>query len=314
MSLTAEQLELRRTGVGASEAAAACGFSKWQQTVELYLAKTGEVQQSEDEVNEDLLFGEYMEASGVRLWSRLRQRPVEHPLPTVRHPENPILIATGDASLSPTEGLEFKTMDFFRYRKLLAEGIESVAPEYLFQCQQQMLVLGWSKVTLAIMVGKKFHDYEVEANPRLQRIIIERTRVFWDHVERREPPDINFSMEGALRAVQALYPEVKNGAVVPLDDESNVMWEAYRAAGQQIKELEKKQEGYKAAVLSRIGENYAGLLTNGNTMIRRKVVKRKGYTVLPNEFVECREVKYDGSPLLALMSDSETEPAAEAAN
>lgn len=313
MSLTTEQIELRRTGVGASEAAAACGLSKYQQTVELFLRKTGQVE--DEEQSRDLLFGNFMEAGGVRYWEALRETPVEYPMQTVRHPQYPFMLSTPDGRIGPKRGLEFKTMDFFRFKMVERDGIANVIPEYVLQCQQQMACMDWDTVVIAIMVGKDLHDIEVERNDRLISLIAEREAIFWDHVQRGVAPNVDFSQEGALRAVQALHPDVKTGDVVQLDEETSVLWEAYSNAGKEIGELNKKRDGWKAAVLAKIGDNYAGLLANGQKMIRRKLIERKGHYVEPCEYIDARLVNYDGSrtvdPLSILTAQSEAElPAA----
>lgn len=294
--LTQEQLELRKTGVGGSQSAAGCGMSPWQQSVELYLEKIGEA--DEKEITEAMLIGQYREAGDMALWSALRGKQVRYPLETKRHPDHPFILATGDAEIADGEGLEFKNMNSYRYRNLLKMGFENVAPEYVFQAQQQMMVYGWRKVTVAILVDMKVYDHEIEANPRLQRIIVERLRVFWDYVERREPPPVDFSRAGALRAVQALYPDVKNdGAVIRLSEDANSAWEAYESCKREEKAAESKAEGYRAFALAAVGDNYAGLLSDGR-MLRRKLIQKKAYSVAETEYWDFRAVKFDGSDIV----------------
>lgn len=44
--LTEQQLEQRRQGIGASEAAAICGLNPWQSALAVYLGKIGELPQT----------------------------------------------------------------------------------------------------------------------------------------------------------------------------------------------------------------------------------------------------------------------------
>lgn len=315
MALTPEQIEIRSTGVGGSEAPAACGLSPYEQTVELYLRKIGEAPPKDE--TEEMLFGTCIEHGGIEFWSKLNGIPVKHPMPIVRHKDYPFILATPDGEISESEGLEFKSMNWRIAKQIDEYGLAEICPQYVIQAQQQMAVLGWSCVRLVALVERKVREWPIERNDRLIRLMIDRESVFWDHVQRRVPPDVDFSKAGALRAVQSLYPSVKSGAVIALDEDATVAWEAYEAAGKKIGELKAKQEGLKAFVLSQIGNNFAGVLSTGKRMIRRQLTRRKGYTVEPTEFIDVRAVNYSGQPISELPSvlpepgQDDAEPGAE---
>lgn len=298
MSLTPEQIEIRSTGVGGSEAPAACGLSPYEQTVELYLRKIGEAPQKDE--TEEMLFGTCIEHGGIEFWSKLNGIPVKHPMPIARHPEYQFILATPDGEISESEGLEFKSMNWRIAKQVDEYGLAEICPQYVLQAQQQMAVMGWSCVRLVALVERKVREWPIERNDRLIRLMIDRESVFWDHVQRRVPPDVDFTKAGALRAVQSLYHDINPGVIVPLDEESTVMWEAYVAAGKKINELKAQQEQLKAAVLSQIGNNFAGVLATGDRMIRRQLTKRKGYTVEQCEYWDVRAVKYTGQPISEL--------------
>lgn len=308
MSLTPEQVEIRSTGVGGSEAPAACGLSPYEQTVELYLRKIGEAPPKDE--TEEMLFGTCIEHGGIEFWSKLNGIPVKHPMPISRHPEHPFILATPDGEISAEEGLEFKSMNWRIAKQIDQYGLAEICPQYVIQAQQQMSVLGWKCVRLVALVERKLREWPIERNDRLIRLMIEKQSVFWDHVQRRIPPDVDFTKAGALRAVQSLYHDINPGVVIQLDEDATVMWEAYEVAGRQIGELKDKQEGLKAAVLAQIGNNYAGVLTSGDRMIRRQLTKRKGYTVEPSEYWDVRAVNYKGQPiseLPALLPETESD-------
>lgn len=310
MSLTPEQHEMRRSGVGASEAASACGLG-YQQTVELWLLKTGQAEPDDLSRNRDVLFGQHMEAGGIAYWSALRETPVTYPMPTVRHPEHSFIFATPDAQISERRGLQFKTMDFWRFKLLQELGVAEVIPEVVLQVQQEMLVMDWDSDVITILVGKDLHDIEVERNERLQSLIVERESLFWDHVQRRVPPPVDFSRDGALRCVQALHPKIKTGDVVRLSEEAAAFWEAYEKAGRTARELlDKKRPAWKASVLGEIGDHYGGLLPDGR-LVRRKTIEKKAYTVAATEYLDVRAVKYDGENIIEEQFDEPDDPDAD---
>lgn len=293
----------RSTGIGASEAAVACGLSPYQQAVELYLRKIGEA--PDVETTEAMLFGTCIEAGGIRFWSELNKTPVTYPLPTKRHPVHQFMFATPDAQIAVRKGLQFKSMDFSVAKKIDEHGLAETVPQYVLQCQHEMAVYEWDVVLLVALVGRKLREWPIERNDRLINTMIEREAVFWDHVQRRIPPDIDFSKAGALKAVQALYPEVANSGVIRLSDDAAAAWEAYEKLGQQKTAIDKERDGYKAFVLNEIGVNAGGLLPDGGRMVRRKLTQRKGYTVEPSEYIDVRAVKYDGSDIVGGVIDAD---------
>lgn len=285
----------RSTGIGASECAVACGLSPYEQAVELYQHKLGLIPPVDE--TELMLFGKCIEAGGIRFWSELNQTPVQYPLPTKRHPQFAFMFATPDAQISERQGLQFKSMDFGIAKQIDQYGLAEICPHHIMQVQHEMAVYEWDAVLLVALVGRKLREWPIERNERLIRTMIERESVFWDHVERRVPPDIDFSKAGALKAVKALYPEVANGAVIRLSDDASAAWEAYEKLGQQASEISDQRDQYKAFVLNEIGPNYAGLLPCGSRMVRRKLIEKEPYTVTPKPYVDTRAVKYDGTPV-----------------
>jgi putative phage-type endonuclease len=285
----------RSSGIGASEAAAACGLSPYQQTAELYLRKVGEA--PDIETTEAMLFGTCIEAGGIRFFSELNNIPVKYPMPTVRHPEHAFMLATPDAEITSDEGLEFKSMGWQLARQVEQYGLADICPQYVLQAQQQMACMGWQVVRLVALVERTLKEWPIERNERLINTMIEREGVFWDHVQRRICPDIDFTKAGALRAVEALYPEIKTGAVVRFDEDANAAAEAYEKLGKQASEIKDQRDQYKAFCLNTIGENYGGLMSDGR-MMRRKEITRKGYVVEPSTYIDVRIAKYDGSKVL----------------
>jgi predicted phage-related endonuclease len=245
-----------------------------------------------------MLFGRCIEAGGIEFWSRLNNVPVTYPLSTRRHPKIPFLFATPDAQISPEEGLEFKSMSWQLAREIDELGLAAACPHYLLQAQQQMAVMDWRRVRLVGLGDRKLREWPIERNDRLIRLMIERETVFWQHVERRQPPAIDFTRPNSLRAVRHLFP-TSTGTTIPLDAATSAQWADYERAGREIAELAEQRERCKAAVLLAIGEHGAGVLEGGQRMVRRKLIQRTGYSVAPTEFWDVRAVACKGLPALA---------------
>ena len=296
----------RSTGIGASESGIACGMSKYEQAVELYQTKIGEAEPKDE--TELMLFGKCIEAGGIRFWSVLNETPVTYPLPTKRHPLHSFMFATPDAQIAERRGLQFKSMDYSVAKAIDAHGLSEAVPWYVLQCQHEMAVYDWDEVLLVALVGRKLREWPIERNDRLINTMIEREAVFWDHVTRRIPPDIDFSKAGALKAVQALYPEVANGVVIALSEDAGAAWEAYETLGKQVKELDEERDKCKAFVLAEIGENYAGVLPDRSRMIRRKQQPECAVSYTRKAYIDARAVKYDGTRIFYPAIEEDAEP------
>ena len=104
-----EELLKRRTGIGASEAAAALGLSRYKSPFQLYLEKTGEIDtgggpelavQTRGKRFEPILRVMYEEETGRKV------QLVEKPMQSA---EWPFMFATPDGLIPPGRGLEIKT-------------------------------------------------------------------------------------------------------------------------------------------------------------------------------------------------------------
>lgn len=284
-------LELRNQGIGASEAAAACGISNWQTPLELYHRKRGQLPPIEE--NRAMRLGKKLEpiiASEFELETGLKV--------AVREPglwassESPHILATPDAMLSEDELLEIKTMNDRRaWEELGEEGTDEIPFEWNMQAQQQMYVMGASVCWFAVLVGGQ--DLRVFAIHRHDKAIAGLCRKlteFWQRIESGQEPEFDPNHKTALQLAKELYGEVESGEVITLSTEAADAWEQYEDCTQQAGVLKKRADAAKAQVLMELESAEAGQLPDGR-FVKRSVVNRKGYTVEPSSYVTCRAVK-----------------------
>ena len=103
MGLTAEQLATRSTGLGGSDAAVACGVSRWKTPYQLYLEKRGEVPPIEQ--TEPMRWGHLLEPLVRQEYSERTGRVVRLPSDTLRHPEHTFSPSYTSVSISPNASL-----------------------------------------------------------------------------------------------------------------------------------------------------------------------------------------------------------------
>lgn len=281
-------LPLRKAGISASEAAAACGVSSYSQPLQLYLEKRGEIEPIEQ--NRAMRKGTFMEPFIANEWELETGSKIQERRPGLfSHAEIPWMMATPDAILDKETGLELKDMDPFVAKDALgAQGTDEIPLEWIMQAQQQMEVMGWHVCHFAVMVSTNLLNFTVERNEDLIRKIIARESALWGMIQggqRPKPLDHSTTLELA----REMFKKVKTGSIIELSDQAAADWSGYEARAQTIKTLKAEQEQLKARVLFELGENEAGQLPDGR-FVRRLLVKKNGYVVEPTEYIDTRAV------------------------
>lgn len=273
MSLTAEQIELRRTGIGSSDIAAILGVSPFRTAFDVYLEK---VEGFQSEKNFSMELGDLLEPVVLELYRR-REDPKLLELPgTLVHPDNPLLLTTPDALAI------FDTFDpgSFRVVEVKApryrsddwgdEGSDGIEEAYILQAQWHMYVLrarghGITRCDVPVLFGaSEYRCYRVDWDPELAGMLVDEGLKFWrDHIEKRVPPDIDGS-RFAPEWLKARFP--KNTAPLiegtPEDDKAAGDLRMAQAA---MDVAEMHFDAHKSRWKQRIGEA-AGVVTKLGTV------------------------------------------------
>ena len=164
-------------------------------------------------------------------------------------------------------------------------------PEFQIQVQHEMAVGGWEWGSLAILLnGRKLLWVDVERDDAFISAMVKTETEFWDRVQSRNPPKPSEPFESSGRALRALYPVEKGGAVeLPLEY-LQVDREIQRA-NEEIQRWQARKLEYESMMKARIGDATAGILPGGNGAYTYKLQTRKAYTVEANEFRVLRRVK-----------------------
>lgn len=287
----------RESGVGASEGAAVLGVDPYKQALDIYLLKTG--RWDGDPENDLMAFGKIMEPAIVKLYNHLRGVKLQYPFRTFRHPEHPYMLATPDAAFSDRHGAEIKSMDRWIAQAVNTDGLDDVKPDYVVQCQQQMAVMGWERVTLIALVERRFVEWEIPRNDRLIDLLAEEEAVFWQQVQDQRPPEIDETHARALKTLSRMNRRILEGKVIELSREAAEAFAEYESINAQIRDLEAKKDVLRVRYLSEIGENYAGVLPDRKRMIRRKQMEEKFVSYTKAAYIDARAVKYRDEPITA---------------
>src|SRR5262249_41386996 len=125
-------------------------------------------------------------------------------------------------------------------------------------------------------------------------LIVEGVTDFWGHVERCEPPPLDYSHPAATRLLKRLYPGT-NGATILLPDDALSVHEERLQADAQARHYEDVATSARARLLDMVGPNAVGVLPRGRGSYRRKEVTRKGYEVAQTTYMDFRFIKPKGA-------------------
>jgi putative phage-type endonuclease len=243
----AEWLEVRRQGIGSSDCAAACGLNPYMSMLELWMIKTGRIQQNiedESEGHAPLYWGKQLEPLVAEYYSMHTNYKVRRINAVLQHPEpdKHFMLANLDYSVvgdADVQILECKTAGEYG-AKLWRDGV----PLYvLCQVQHQLAVTGKKAAHICVLLcGHETRIFKVTRSESVILHIINAERYFWECVEKDTPPEADAS-ESAAKALQLLYPEHVPLSTTDLseDEQANQQFEQLIQSRSQI---EKHQEQF----------------------------------------------------------------------
>jgi len=260
-------LEARKGGIGASEAAAACGVSPWSSPAELWARKTGLLPDVED--NDAMRMGRKLEPVVLDEYRERTGYALRYPFPLCLSTRHPFMFATPDAETESGDRLvEAKVTTFRRVHEFGDEGTDDVPPDYLLQCQHQMAVTGHDRVDLAVLVdGRTLRVFHVERHQQLIDRMVAFEAALWRHVEGNTEPALDFTAPGVRDVLAALYPD-STGVIVPVADTVTALWERKDKAAQDEKDAKARKDAATAELLAIIGGGKGVELPDGRVISR----------------------------------------------
>ena len=230
----------RMKGIGGSDAAAAIGVSRWKSPLQLYLEKSGEIEQPE--AGEAAYWGNVLEAVVADEFTKRTGKKVQRVNRILIHPENQFMIANIDRRVVGENAiLECKTTGAWNGKEWEGDEIPS---EYIIQVMHYLAVTGAEKAYFAVLIGgNRFGGKEIERDEELIEMMIAKESEFWRCVQTETPPPISESkaeLHGDI--MNRLYPNASAGASIELPPTYSDTLEQLVDVKTRIKELEVSQD------------------------------------------------------------------------
>lgn len=274
---------------GASEAAAACGRSKYSSALELYLRKRGEIDDIES--NEAMAMGNRLEPVILDMYEEKVGKNIGRHLPMFFSRHFSFMAATPDAVIfsgggesafevsidaKATTGRRFdatgEDVDSFG-----VDGTDQVPIEYLLQGQQQCAVMGVSRVDFPVLFdGRQLRIYTVQRDDDLIAEIVSAEKELAERIINGDPPEPDFQHSGTLKLLQKMQG-CEVGKVISWPEELAAKWQQLDQIKSQLKILEKSKDALSAELFAAMED--AEQAVCGPLTVKRINVKASSYTV-----------------------------------
>jgi putative phage-type endonuclease len=265
-------LEVRKNGIGGSDAAAAVGLNPYMSPLELWLIKTGRdaslPKPDSDDTTEPVYWGTLLEPIVAASYTKQTGNKVRRVNAVLQHPTIPFMLANVDREVAGNRDvqlLECKTAGEFGAR-LWRDGV----PEYVqLQVQHQLAVTGKQAADVAVLLcGQKLDVHRVVRDDALIARLIELEAAFWQFVETDTSPPADGS-DSADRALRCLYPGA-GGTVDFTDDRKlSATFDDLVAVRAEIETRQQVEAQLKQAIAQAMGEADRAQFETGSVSYKR---------------------------------------------
>lgn len=267
-----EWLQLRRKGIGGSDASVIMGKNPYRSILQLWEEKTGKLPVTDDgneytywgNVMEPIIRKEFMNRTGLKV----RQK---HAM--IFHKDYPYLFADVDGIVTDERGekciFEAKTASQYK-----AEQWEDGVPEeYILQVQHYLEVCGMDKAYIAALIGgNKFVFHTIYRDEELIRNLISREKEFWEGCVLTGTEPVMDDSDATRDYLNQKYSDPIEGPIQLQEDMKSVLAE-YQDVDCKIKELEKQKTGFANQIKAAMGEYETGEVDG--TVVSWKKISRE---------------------------------------
>jgi len=267
-------LELRKTGIGGSDASVVCGVNKYKSPVELFMEKTGQIVQAE--AGEAAYWGKQLEFLVRQEFTKRTGIEVLTVDKLLRSREYPFMLANLDGACKhPDYGpciFEAKTANAYK----TAEWNNAVPVEYVLQVQHYLAVTGYTGAYIAVLIGGNTFKWQfMERDEEIISMLIKWESAFWEHVETDIPPALDGSEASAI-FLSKRFPDAVPHSKIILPDEAASLVNQYEAAKVKIDEFTEQKQKAENLLKQMLGGNDTGIA--GDRIVTWRNVQSEGKT------------------------------------
>lgn len=247
-------LELRRSGIGGSDAATIVGMNPYSSKLTLYADKKGILPEKED--SEAMRLGRDLEDYVAQRFAEETGKKIKRSGYMWRHPMYEFILANIDREIVGEDAfLECKTtMNYERHDY----DSGAIPLNYYCQCMHYMAVTGCEKAYLAVLVfGKGFYWFEIKRDEDEINALIDNEVEWWQSYVLQDRPPLADGSDSSMDTLSKLHPRC-DGNTTQIAGMDNAM-RSYMELGDAIKRLQEQQNEVKAQLCQTLGNSSVGI-------------------------------------------------------
>lgn len=240
--LSDAQLKDRINYIGASEAAAVLGLSRWGTPLSVWAEKTGQIVKEDISGRLPVKLGHKLEQTVAELFMEETGKKLHRVNETIFHPTYPFLACNLDRRVVGERAIvQCKTASAWKSREW--DG-EEIPREYIIQEMHELAVSGMDRAYIAVLIGNQdFKIKTIERDEEALKKLIEKEVSFWhDYVIPKVMPAVTSQDQDTL---MGLFPTAVEGKEIELDNSAAAICEVLEGMGQDLKALENQIEGQR---------------------------------------------------------------------
>jgi putative phage-type endonuclease len=266
-------LDVRRQGIGSSDAAAAVGLNPYQSPLELWMHKTGkgDLLPTVDphDQSSPLYWGTLLEPIVAAHYTKRTGNRVRRVNAVLGHPQIPWMLANIDREVvgaPDVQILECKTAGV-NGAKLWKDGV----PEYIqLQVMHQLAVTGKQAADVAVLIGgQELQIHRIERDETMISQLIALEGQFWEWVKSGQEPPADGS-QSAATALRCLYAQ-DTGEDIDLseDEAASSAFTQLQQVRLQLEDCEIKEALLKHQIQQRMGNASFARFAGGTVSWKR---------------------------------------------
>ena len=267
-----EWLQLRRTGIGGSDASVIMGKNPYRSILQLWEEKTGKLPVT-DNGNEYTYWGNVMEPIIRKEFMNRTGLKVRQKHAMIFHKDYSYLFADVDGIATDERGekciFEAKTASQYK-----AEQWENGVPEeYVLQVQHYLEVCGMNKAYIAALIGgNKFVFHTIYRDDDLIKELISREKEFWEECVLKEIEPVMDDSDATKDYLNEKYSDSIADTIQLQENMKSVLTE-YQNIDSKVKELEKQKTGLANQIKVAMGAHETGEVDG--TVVSWKKISRE---------------------------------------
>lgn len=253
-------LELRRQGIGSSDAPAIAGFDRWRSPYAVWVSKIEPA--LDDDAGDAAEWGNRLEEAVAQKFADDTGLAVVRPSFMYRHPDHHWMLASPDRFVNDYETGEVAVLEIKTTGTHLADDWADGPPAKVrVQVQHQLAVTGLERAYIAVLIGgRDYRPFELARDNDDIAALIAVEHAFWhDHVVPRVPPPID-GTESTSDAIRALYDRVRPESETDLDATVAAHIADLRHVRALIKDLESDERQHENEIKAALGDTEIGLV------------------------------------------------------